>query len=89
MEEQGTSLLNNITGFLFFGVPHQGMAMGSLIPLVEDHSNLSLLESLNENSPLLPRLENDFKNAFGTSHPRIVSFYETEKSATALRVCHY
>lgn len=62
------------------------MAIESLVPLVKDYPNRGLLESLNKNSALLQRLENDFRNAFGTKGPRIVSFYETENSPTAVEV---
>lgn len=85
MDEEDASILNSISGFLFFGVPHQGMAIESLVPLVQDNPNRSLLESLNKNSALLRRLEKEFSNAFGARCP-IVSFYETEKSPTAVEV---
>ncbi|KAM0520575.1 hypothetical protein ACHAPE_002970 [Trichoderma viride] len=62
------------------------MAIESLVPLVKDYPNRSLLESLNKNSALLQRLEKDFSNAFGTRSVRIVSFYETEKSPTAMQM---
>lgn len=86
MDEEETSILNSTSGFLFFGVPHQGMAIESLIPLIKDHPNRSLLESLGKNSALLQRLEKEFSNAFGARSLRIVSFYETEKSPTAVQV---
>lgn len=86
MDEEDVSILNCISGFLFFGVPHQGMAIESLVPLVQDNPNRSLLESLNENSALLQRLEKEFSNAFGAICPQIVSFYETERSPTAVEV---
>ncbi|KAL6798490.1 ankyrin repeat protein [Trichoderma sp. SZMC 28012] len=84
LDEKDDSILCSTAGFLFFGVPHQGMAIESLVPLVKDYPNRSLLESLNKNSALLQRLEKDFSNAFGTKRLRIVSFYETENSPTAV-----
>ncbi|KAH7308422.1 hypothetical protein B0I35DRAFT_380188, partial [Stachybotrys elegans] len=83
--EEGASILKLTSGFLFFGVPHQGMAIESLVPLVKDYPNRSLLESLNKNSALLHRLDNEFHHAFGKNHPRIFSFYETEMSPTAIK----
>lgn len=62
------------------------MAIESLVPLVKDNPNRSLLESLNKHSALLQRLEKDFGNEFGTKRPRIVAFYETENSPTAVEV---
>ena len=86
MDGEDASILNSISGFLFFGVPHHGMAIKSLVPLVQDNPNRSLIESLTKNSALLPRLEKEFSNAFGARCPRIVSFYETERSPTAVEV---
>ncbi|GFF32144.1 isoform Er14 of ankyrin-1 [Aspergillus udagawae] len=86
MDETGASILNSICGFLFFGVPHQGMAIESLVPLVKDQPNRGLLESLGKNSALLMRLEQDFRDAFSERPIRIISFYETEKSPTAVKI---
>jgi hypothetical protein len=88
MDETGASILNSTCGFLFFGVPHQGMDIESLVPLVKDHPNRGLLESLGKNSALLMRLGQDFGNAFGERHIPIISFYETEKSPTAVKVSY-
>ncbi|KAF5688788.1 ankyrin protein 3 [Fusarium circinatum] len=77
-------ILNAISGFAFFGVPHRGLEVKCLVPLVKDNPNRALIESLNKNSSLLDHLQ----NAFGKiSKPRglsVVSFYETEKSPTAV-----
>lgn len=85
-QEYDREILDSTVAFLFFGVPHEGMEIESLVPLVKDQPNRSLLESLNKNSGLLQRLKKDFSNSFGTNHPQIVSFYETEKSPTAVEV---
>lgn len=61
------------------------MTIESLVPLVKDYPNRSLLESLNKNSALLRRLDKDFNNAFSGREPVIVAFYETEKSPTAMQ----
>ncbi|GFF48135.1 hypothetical protein IFM46972_08475 [Aspergillus udagawae] len=58
----------------------------SLVPLVKDQPNRGLLESLRNDSVLLKRLEEDFKNAFDGRHIDVVSFYETKKSPTAVEV---
>ncbi|KAJ0131001.1 hypothetical protein HZ326_25897 [Fusarium oxysporum f. sp. albedinis] len=84
--EEDTSILKSIAAFLFFGVPHQGMATESLVPLVQNAPNRSLLESLNKNSALLERLASDFSKSFNGDIPRVISFYETEKSRTAVKV---
>ncbi|EAW19529.1 Ankyrin repeat protein [Aspergillus fischeri NRRL 181] len=61
------------------------MAIESLVPLVKDQPNRGLLESLGKNSAVLIRLEQDFKDVLGGRHIRIISFYETEKSRTAIK----
>ncbi|PTB52845.1 hypothetical protein M431DRAFT_58133, partial [Trichoderma harzianum CBS 226.95] len=84
LDKKDASILRSTSGFPLSGVPHQGMAVETLVPLVKDYPNRGLLESLNKNSALLQRLEKDFRNAFGTERPQIVSFYETENSPTAV-----
>lgn len=84
--EEDTTALGCISAFVFFGVPHEGMAKESLVPLIGDRPNRALLESLGKNSALLSRLRKDFKKAFGTKLPRIAAYFETEKSPTALKV---
>lgn len=89
-DEEDTAILNSTFAFLFFGVPHQGMAIESLVPLIKDKPNRALLETLNKNSALLLRLEKEFCRVFCVNRPQIVSFYETEKSPTAVEVsCSY
>ncbi|GIJ91436.1 hypothetical protein Asppvi_010401 [Aspergillus pseudoviridinutans] len=61
------------------------MAIESLVPLVNDQPNRGLLESLGTNSALLMRLQQDFRDAFSERPIRIISFYETEKSPTAVK----
>ncbi|RDA88261.1 hypothetical protein CP532_0314 [Ophiocordyceps camponoti-leonardi (nom. inval.)] len=82
-DDMDVAILASVSGFLFFGVPHMGMATKSLVPLFKDQPNRSLLESLNTNSALLYRLEKEFGNAFGQPSPQRVAFYETQKSPTA------
>ncbi|KAK1712736.1 hypothetical protein BDP67DRAFT_516742 [Colletotrichum lupini] len=86
IHEAHASILDSISGFIFFGVPHQGLAIESLVPLVKNQPNRSLLESLNRNSALLQRLDKEFNNVISARRPSIVSFYETEKSPTAVEV---
>lgn len=83
--EHDTPTLDSIFAFLFFGVPHSGMATESLVSLVKNQPNRALLESLGKNSALLSRLQKDFKSAFSVNPPRVVTYFETEKSPTALK----
>ncbi|RDA91605.1 hypothetical protein CP533_4638 [Ophiocordyceps camponoti-saundersi (nom. inval.)] len=84
IDEVGQSILDSVSGFLFFGVPHLGMATQSLVPLFKDQPNRGLLESLNTNSALLRRLDNEYGQAFSQRCPQKVAFYETQKSPTAV-----
>ncbi|KAG4261421.1 hypothetical protein FPRO04_10571 [Fusarium proliferatum] len=77
-------ILNAISGFAFFGVPHRGLEVECLIPLVKDNPNRALLESLNKNSSLLDHLQNGFSKISKARGFSVVSFYETEKSPTAV-----
>ncbi|QGI87870.1 hypothetical protein CEK25_002826 [Fusarium fujikuroi] len=77
-------ILNAVCGFAFFGVPHRGLEVKCLIPLVKDNPNRALLESLNKNSSLLDHLQNDFSKISKARGLSVVSFYETEKSPTAV-----
>ncbi|EXK28605.1 hypothetical protein FOMG_15074 [Fusarium oxysporum f. sp. melonis 26406] len=77
------AILNAIAGFAFFGVPHRGLAVECLVPLVKDNPNRALLESLSKNSSLLERLQIEFDKISKARRLSVVSFYETEKSPTA------
>lgn len=87
--DEDCELLQSTSAFLFFGVPHEGMAIESLVPLVGDQPNRALLESLGKNSEVLHRLQEDFQRAFGAVSPKVVSYFETEKSPTAQKVLTY
>ncbi|KAI7763481.1 hypothetical protein LZL87_010546 [Fusarium oxysporum] len=80
--EPDFSILNAVSGFAFFGVPHRGLAVECLVPLVKDNPNRALLESLNKNSPLLERLQTEFDKISNARSSPVISFYETEKSPT-------
>ncbi|KAL5589388.1 hypothetical protein FOVSG1_011255 [Fusarium oxysporum f. sp. vasinfectum] len=82
--EPDFSILNAVSGFAFFGVPHRGLAVECLVPLVKDNPNRALLESLNKNSSLLEHLQNEFGKISKARNLSVVSFYETEKSPTAV-----
>ncbi|KAF5619615.1 ankyrin protein [Fusarium sp. NRRL 25303] len=82
--EPGFPILNDVSGFAFFGVPHRGLEVKCLVPLVKDNPNRALLESLNKNSSLLDHLQNDFDKISKARSLSVVSFYETEKSPTAV-----
>ncbi|KAL1649447.1 hypothetical protein SLS58_001502 [Diplodia intermedia] len=76
--------LENVIAFMFFGVPHQGMATEHLFPMVGEQPNRSLVQSLGKHSAILQRYEEEFSLAFDSKNPaEILSFYETDMSPTA------
>lgn len=84
----GTNL-ESIRGLLFFGVPNQGMTIESLIPMVNNQPNRQLVETLNENSDVLRHVTNNFTASLKFSNAKVICFYETEKSPTAIQVCSF
>jgi hypothetical protein len=82
------NLLNLVYGIAFFGVPHNGMEIGSLKLMVAEGPNRSFVESLSHvNSQILDILHRDFSNVLGEEGgSEIVCFYETRESPTAKRV---
>ena len=79
-------ILGSIYGALFFGVPNQGMEIESLIPMVKNQFNQVLLHSLSNESQLLRNQSRDFLKAFDFPESKIVCFYETVASPTAIKV---
>lgn len=81
-------LRDAIYGIAFFGVPHDGMDIRSLIPMVGDGPNRFLLESIGfTNSQILSIQQRKFSKALGVKGEfEIISFYETRLSPTALQV---
>lgn len=67
---------------LFFGVPNQGMDIGSLIQMAGEQ-NLPLLMNLGKESELLRVLHRDFLLSFDYRSSKIISYYETKVSPTA------
>jgi hypothetical protein len=81
--------LRAIYGIAFFGVPHDGLDIRSLIPMVRDGPNRFLLESIGHNSSqVLSTLQREFPMALGgEGESEIVCFYETAQSSTPQEVC--
>ena len=76
-------------GILFFGCPNQGMNITSLVPMCNNSANLPFLLSLGPSSERLRQLCRDFPLKFSFTDSRIVSFYETKMSPTAIKVSSY
>ena len=70
-------------GILFFGVPNQGMDIGSLLAMVCGQPNLHFLTTLSKDGGFLQGLIEKFRAAFDFQDSHIYSFYETDMSPTA------
>ncbi|KAK5988990.1 hypothetical protein PT974_10488 [Cladobotryum mycophilum] len=83
--EEDKKLIRAIYGVVFFRTPHNGMDIESLIPMVGDGPNRSLIESLDHiNSHILSIQQRDFHKALGIEgESEVFCFYETLKSPTA------
>jgi hypothetical protein len=73
-------------GVLFFSCPNKGMNIESLIPMCDRQPNLPFLHTLGQDSALLRQLCRDWPDAFPYSDSRIIAFYETQLSPTAIKV---
>ena len=81
--------MGSVVGLLFFGVPNRGMDIDSLQAIVGDKQNRYLLESLGQYSDLLLQQDGQFGTIFHFKDSRVISFYETKSSPTAIEVRFY
>ncbi|KAH7009369.1 uncharacterized protein B0I36DRAFT_257614, partial [Microdochium trichocladiopsis] len=81
-------LLGAVYGVVFFGVPHDGMDISSLIPMVGDQPNRFLVESIGHViSQILSTQRREFHAALGgKSDSEVFCFYETLQSPTVQQV---
>ena len=73
-------------GLLFFGVPNRGMDIESLQAIVGDKQNRYLLESVGQYSEILLQQDGQFGSVFHFEETRVISFFETKSSPTAIKV---
>ncbi|UKZ83246.1 hypothetical protein TrVFT333_011053 [Trichoderma virens FT-333] len=80
-------LIRAVYGVIFFGTPHDGMDISSLIPMVGDGPNRFLIESISRiNSQIISIQQRDFHYALGEKgNSEVFCFYETLESPTAQR----
>ncbi|KAH6971767.1 hypothetical protein BKA56DRAFT_494822 [Ilyonectria sp. MPI-CAGE-AT-0026] len=83
--EADTTLVRAVYGIVFFGVPHDGMDISSLIPMVGNGPNRPLIESIDRfNSMVLTIQQRDFHPALGgEGDSEVFCFFETNMSETA------
>lgn len=83
--KESRTLIRAVYGVVFFGTPHHGMDISSLIPMAGDGPNRSLIESLSHyNSQILTIQHQEFHKVLGDKgESEVFCFYETLKSPTA------
>lgn len=88
LEPQSDSdLLELVKGYIFFGVPNDGMDITSLVPIVKDGPNRLLLQSLENMNPEILRIQK--KRCLAVlylANLELFCFFETELSPTAVKV---
>ncbi|EHK18734.1 uncharacterized protein TRIVIDRAFT_66772 [Trichoderma virens Gv29-8] len=80
--ESSNSMMHSIRGIVFFGVPNHGMKVSHLLPMVEDRPNAHLVHLLSTSSDYLQTLDEHFSGVTTYQNIRILSAYETKRSAT-------
>ncbi|KAH7108962.1 P-loop containing nucleoside triphosphate hydrolase protein [Dactylonectria macrodidyma] len=83
--EDAVKLVRAVYGIVFFGVPHDGMDISSLIPMVNNGPNRFLVESIGSiNSQILSIQQREFHTALGgEGDSEVFCFYEMVESPTA------
>ncbi|KAI6777588.1 uncharacterized protein J7T54_005374, partial [Emericellopsis cladophorae] len=85
---QPSTLIGAAYGIVFFGVPHVGMDIKSLIAMAGDGPNRFLVESIGDHSSqVLSAQQRAFNTALGgEGSSEVFCFYETLKSPTAQKM---
>lgn len=82
VEEGDQMFLSKVKQVVFFGVPHQGMMISHLLPMVKGQPNEAIIHALSVNSPYLRSLDEQFLGLTLTREFDVISVYETHKSQT-------
>ncbi len=83
---EAEAIIKATYGMLFFGCPNKGMNIDSLKAMCAGQVNEPFLLSLRPDSERLRQLCRDFPRAFSAHDSKIISFYETVLSPTAVKV---
>ncbi|KAH6953648.1 hypothetical protein DER45DRAFT_458915, partial [Fusarium avenaceum] len=79
--EDDLKLAKAVYGIVFFGVPHSGVDISSLIPMVEDGPNRYLIESIGRSNSQTQQRE-FYKALSCKGDSEMICFYETEETPT-------
>ncbi len=92
MQREGSgdveAIIKATYGMLLFSCPNKGMNIESLRAMCGGQANEPFLLSLRPDSERLRQLCRDFPAAFSAADSKIVSFFETKLSPTAVVVRH-
>lgn len=85
---EDSKLLQAVYGIAFFGAPHLGMDIGSLVAMTGNAPSRSMVESLSrDNSQILGYLQREFVDVLGPEgKSEVVCFYEDMMSPTGIQV---
>lgn len=76
------AMISMIRGAVFFGVPNKGMKTSHLLPMVQGQPNAHIVDVLSIDSDYLRSLDEQFSGIVTHRSIRILSIYETKRSAT-------
>jgi triacylglycerol esterase/lipase EstA (alpha/beta hydrolase family) len=82
--DQDDFVLQKIKMTVFFGVPNRGMQVTHLLSMVKGQPNEGLVNTLSVDSPYLNILDEGFAGIAAYRSMRIVSAYETKRTATTV-----
>ncbi|KAH6956169.1 hypothetical protein DER45DRAFT_585031 [Fusarium avenaceum] len=85
---EDSKLLQAVYGIAFFGAPHLGMDIGSLVAMTGNAPSRSMVESLSRNnSQILDYLQREFVDVLGPEgKSEVVCFYEDMMSPTGIQL---
>jgi len=81
-KDSSNVMVDLIRGVIFFGVPNKGMATSHLLSMVEDQPNDRIIHHLSPDSDFLPDLDRRFSGIATHRDMKMMSVYETKRSAT-------
>lgn len=81
-KDSGDVMIDSIRGVVFFGVPNKGMEISHLLPMVNGRPNDRIIHLLSPHSDFLPNLDERFSGIATHRDIKIMSVYETKRSAT-------
>lgn len=76
------SVVRCVYGFIFFGVPHDGLLVEPWLRIVQGKPNQRLIDDLRTGSRFLQRLDESFRDVFKQTGGKVISIFENMTSRT-------